>query len=824
MASPNITITRVEPVEFGNLLYLSLVRLKANDPNRISISIFPIRIQNNEPSVIHINKIRISTYLTLFGSTSLPISIIKSYNTFTQDVDINSTEEAVCDEKYEGLCVNTYQDKLPIEIDEYNTITLNVFKPDTIRIEVFCDNFDSPYEIDYPLVQHKSPVPGNSYIFPASSNDLRENEYWSGSGDTHAAGIQWYGYDLGVRGLDPVTGGFVRFLPGKLGTKNEDFRIWGKPIIAMADGEVMGFTYNVPDNPHVGQGGIPQPVRYPPALVVNHDGRLEVFVIGNTNGLNGRPQIFHSAHNAKWGLWDNHWKNLSESYVGIPGRRNLQSSPSAVVNQDGRLEVFAIGGAGNLCVTWQGFVSPPFGKGMDDSWTSGGFTSLGGNNLQSSPSAVVNQDGRLEVFAIGGDGNLYVIWQESVGGPWNSSGWNYFFPPAYFDIGTTSLSPASEGGGNDFFIRHGNEVVLYAHLQHGSSNPDFLRVGAIVRKGDFLGRAGNSGSSSEPHLHIHSIKEEFPTNPLIGPLRPLPFANCYVADPRDVPPSDSNDPWILVQKHGLSSMRRYEVDALIRPTWYKTGFAEIMKFGISESKFQGEFDKIVSSGYRLEWIDGYNIDGNIFFNVIARPYDGIGWLCRFGLKSDEYQEMFTELTNSGLRLRQIESYLYDDEIRYACIFDQSLGPSITAYHGFSQEEHQNSFNSLTSNGWVPVNISVVSISGSLSYATLYEQKNVGSAMARSFITPDEYQIEFDLNDQQGRKLVYLNSYMHLGELRITAIWHQLTTSNDIVASHGLNGNQLYSQWNSNLENGFLTKAITGYEQGGIHTFAAYWAK
>lgn len=54
--------------------------------------------------------------------------------------------------------------------------------------------------------------------------------------------------------------------------------------------------------------------------------------------------------------------------------------------------------------------------------------------------------------------------------------------------------------GNHVFLDIGGAYVLYGHLQPGS-----LRVAAgdRVRRGDVLGRLGNSGNSDAPHLHIH---------------------------------------------------------------------------------------------------------------------------------------------------------------------------------------------------------------------------------------------------------------------------------------------------------------------------------
>ncbi|OKP92586.1 hypothetical protein A3842_01965 [Paenibacillus sp. P3E] len=54
--------------------------------------------------------------------------------------------------------------------------------------------------------------------------------------------------------------------------------------------------------------------------------------------------------------------------------------------------------------------------------------------------------------------------------------------------------------GNHVIIDHGNgEFSYYAHLQKGSVS---VKAGDVVKAGDTLGKCGNSGNSSEPHLHF----------------------------------------------------------------------------------------------------------------------------------------------------------------------------------------------------------------------------------------------------------------------------------------------------------------------------------
>ena len=46
----------------------------------------------------------------------------------------------------------------------------------------------------------------------------------------------------------------------------------------------------------------------------------------------------------------------------------------------------------------------------------------------------------------------------------------------------------------------GGRFAMYAHLRQGSVA---VKAGDRVRRGDVLGRLGNSGNSTEPHLHFH---------------------------------------------------------------------------------------------------------------------------------------------------------------------------------------------------------------------------------------------------------------------------------------------------------------------------------
>ncbi|MDH5407376.1 MAG: M23 family metallopeptidase, partial [Gammaproteobacteria bacterium] len=60
-------------------------------------------------------------------------------------------------------------------------------------------------------------------------------------------------------------------------------------------------------------------------------------------------------------------------------------------------------------------------------------------------------------------------------------------------------------GGNHIMIKTGEVYILLCHLKNNSAK---VKKGDIVKSGQQIAEAGNSGSSIQPHLHIQVMKNE----------------------------------------------------------------------------------------------------------------------------------------------------------------------------------------------------------------------------------------------------------------------------------------------------------------------------
>jgi hypothetical protein len=100
---------------------------------------------------------------------------------------------------------------------------------------------------------------------------------------------------------------------------------------------------------------------------------------------------------------------------------------------------------------------------------------------------------------------------------------------AAIENGYIDLSPPerehAQPAGNHIAIETAGATVYLAHLMKDSI---CVNVGEHVHKGQLLGRVGNSGNSTEPHLHIHAEERTYPGKFSENPGVPIKFNGRYL--------------------------------------------------------------------------------------------------------------------------------------------------------------------------------------------------------------------------------------------------------------------------------------------------------
>lgn len=112
--------------------------------------------------------------------------------------------------------------------------------------------------------------------------------------------------------------------------------------------------------------------------------------------------------------------------------------------------------------------------------------------------------------------------------------------------------------GNYILIRHADkEYGLLAHLKHGSVR---VKPGDIVRRGEHIADCGNSGYTSEPHLHSHvqdgrSFFTSMGVPIQFADITAYPAPEYAVYDSRPIPPTPVLDNGFIMR--GLKVSNAY---------------------------------------------------------------------------------------------------------------------------------------------------------------------------------------------------------------------------------------------------------------------------
>src|SRR5690606_22057643 len=205
--------------------------------------------------------------------------------------------------------------------------------------------------------------------------------------------------------------------------------------------------------------------------------------------------------------------------------------------------------------------------------------------------------------------------------------------------------PGSEKKNNYIWIRGIDGVsIKYSHLEQDSTTGKAgLKVGQSVTAGTYLGDQGDVGCASGPHLHIEAA--------VLRASDPITTVGGFV---RDNAGSKRNRVMRVcgvpggVFAAGTTHVAR-KVPGQIRP-----GAAEVARHGVPAADYQCLFDQAVAAGYMPDWIDGFDVGGKVYYNVLFRPKAG-AWASFHGLNGSQYQQRFNQYTRQGYRPHQVES-------------------------------------------------------------------------------------------------------------------------------------------------------------------------
>jgi CubicO group peptidase (beta-lactamase class C family) len=193
------------------------------------------------------------------------------------------------------------------------------------------------------------------------------------------------------------------------------------------------------------------------------------------------------------------------------------------------------------------------------------------------------------------------------------------------------------------------------------------------------------------------------------------------------------------------------------------------RHGLTGAQYQQAFDDFAKKGFRLTTVSGYQSGGSALYAALWIKKSGPDWAARHGLTGQQYQAAFDDFAKKGFRLVFINGYEIGGNARYAAIWEKRSGPDWVGRHGLNAAQYQSAVDEMTQKGFGLSHVSAFSLGGSPRFAAIFE-KGGPEWVARHGLTSAQYQSAFEDFAQKGFRLKVVSGYRQNDSDRYAAIW------------------------------------------------------
>ena len=98
-------------------------------------------------------------------------------------------------------------------------------------------------------------------------------------------------------------------------------------------------------------------------------------------------------------------------------------------------------------------------------------------------------------------------------------------------------------------------------------------------------------------------------------------------------------------------------------------------------------------------VSAHEVSGTVHYEAIWEQKGGPAWEAKGNLTAAEYQQTFETLTKQGFRLIHVAGYESGGSARFDAIFEKSSGPEWQAKHNMTVAQFQSAFDDFFKQGF-----------------------------------------------------------------------------------------------------------------------------
>ena len=195
------------------------------------------------------------------------------------------------------------------------------------------------------------------------------------------------------------------------------------------------------------------------------------------------------------------------------------------------------------------------------------------------------------------------------------------------------------------------------------------------------------------------------------------------------------------------------------------------RHGLSGKDLKKVNNNFKKDGYKLVHIDGYSINSKAYYTAIWRKIK-VPTRFWFGIKSDKYQEEVIKNKKDGYRLKTVGAYSLKGVAYYSAVWVKQDGPKQRLRHGLNKKEFSKAFAKNNDEGYKIVHIDSYKAGGTAKYAAIWEKRK-GRYVAHSSLNEKNYQLRMENYHYQGYRPISVSGHDNAINKGYTAVWKQV---------------------------------------------------
>lgn len=242
------------------------------------------------------------------------------------------------------------------------------------------------------------------------------------------------------------------------------------------------------------------------------------------------------------------------------------------------------------------------------------------------------------------------------------------------------------------------------------------------------------------------------------------------------------------------------------------------RHAMTGQKYQATVTKFHKKGFRLTSVDGYYVNGKVYFTALWKKGNTSGLKARHGLTGAGYQKEVTKNHKAGYRLVHVDGYSDGKRARYAAIWQKGSTSGLIARHGLTGPNYQKEATKNHKAGYRLEHVSGYGVKGKAYYAAIWKKGNNSKQITRHGLSSKQYQAVVSKYWPKGYRVTQVDGYNVAGKVYYACILEKV--NGRYSARHGMNNKNYQLQVDNHYYQGFMPISASGHDAGKHGGYAA----